>query len=483
MQIFHLHGHEHTSLNTDPVFAANEEGIRTVWIAIVALAVTSILQIWIVNLSGSIALLADTVHNIGDTLNSIPLLIAFYLARRVATRRYTYGFGRAEDVAGVLIVLSILVSAGVVFWESFQKLIDPQPIENVPWVALAAIVGFLGNEAVAILQIRTGRKIGSDAMIADGLHARIDGLTSLAVLIAAGGTLIGLPFLDPIIGLLIGIAILFITRDATIRIWYRLMDAVDPALVAQIEYYASNVEGVNQIVRLRVRWVGHQLFAEMTIAVEETLSLIESDQIASRVQSVLRSVIPHLTEITIHVNPAYQHETLDVEAKINASGILPPRYQGSVPSAAPMGAAALKLDSEGNAAWDEIWTDFCDLALAGGPPHRGTLLEPVNAQEALDSPQAYEQVLKELERGIRMVTGLNVIHSETPGWIGMVCDSEEMALWLLRAIVVENVSVRREGSVLFFPAGPDFKPEKETKNIITVIAKTTHYWQEHVKLA
>lgn len=482
-QIFHLHGHEHTSLNADPVFAGNEEGIRTVWIAIAALAITSILQIGIVALSGSIALLADTVHNIGDTLNSIPLLIAFYLARRVATRRYTYGFGRAEDVAGVLIVLSILFSAGVVFWESFQKLIDPQPMQNVPWVALAAIVGFLGNEAVAILQIRTGRKIGSDAMIADGLHARIDGLTSLAVLIAAGGALIGLPILDPIIGLLIGVAILFITRDATIRIWYRLMDAVDPTLVAQIEHYASEIAGVNQIVRLRVRWVGHQLFAEMTIAVDETLSLVESDQIASRVQSVLRSAIPHLTEITIHVDPAYQHETLDVEAKISASGILPPRYRVSLPSAAPMGAAALKYDAEGNAAWDEIWTDFCDLALAGGPPHRGSLLEPVNPQAAIDNPQGYEQVLRELERGIGMVTGLKVIRSETPGWIGMVCDSEEMALWLLRAIVVENISVRREGNTLFFPAGPDFKLEKETKNIITVIAKTTHYWQEHVKSA
>lgn len=179
-QVFHLHGHEHTSLNADPAFASNQEGIRTIWLA---LGATSLLQIGIVAFSGSVALLADTVHNIGDTLNSIPLLVAFYLARRVATRRYTYGFGRAEDVAGIFIVLSIVVSAGVVFWESFQKLLNPQPMQNIPWVALAAGVGFLGNEAVALLQIRTGRKIGSDAMIADGLHARIDGLTSLAVLI------------------------------------------------------------------------------------------------------------------------------------------------------------------------------------------------------------------------------------------------------------------------------------------------------------
>lgn len=478
-QVFHLHGHEHTSLNADPAFTSNQEGIRTIWLAIVALGMTTLLQIGIVALSGSVALLADTVHNVGDTLNSIPLLIAFYLARRVATRRYTYGFGRAEDIAGIFIVLSIAVSAGVVFWESFQKLLNPQPMQNIPWVAVAAIIGFIGNEAVALLQIRTGRKIGSDAMIADGLHARIDGLTSLAVLLAAGGTFIGLPILDPIIGLLIGVAILFITRDATIRMWYRLMDAVDPGLVNQIEHYTSEVEGVQQIARLRVRWVGHQLFAEMTIAVDEMLSLVESHQITEQVQTALHKAVPHLSEVVIHVDPAYQYEAADVEAKIAASGILPPRYQNTIPSAAPMGAAALKLDADGNADWNEIWTDFCDLAIAGGPSHRGTLLEPVNPETVLADPEGYERVFRELERGIRMVTGLEVIRSESPGWIGMQCDNQEMALWLLRAIVVENVSVRREDRVLYFPAGPNFRLEKEIKNVITVIAKTTHYWKEH----
>jgi cation diffusion facilitator family transporter len=303
-QVFHLHGHEHASLNADPAFASNQEGIRTIWLALVALGITSLLQVGIVALSGSVALLADTAHNIGDTLNSIPLLIAFYLARRVATRRYTYGFGRAEDVAGIFIVLSIAVSAGVVFWESFQKLLNPQPMQNLGWVALAAVVGFVGNEAVALLQIRTGRKIGSDAMIADGLHARTDGLTSLAVLLAAFGTLLGFPILDPVIGLLIGVAILFITRDATVRMWYRLMDAVDPTLVDQIEHRASEVEGVQQVERLRVRWVGHQLFAEMAIVADERLSLVESHQIAEQVQTALRKAVRHLNEVVIHIEPA-----------------------------------------------------------------------------------------------------------------------------------------------------------------------------------
>lgn len=480
-QIFHMGGHEHAPLVGDPAFIANQEGIRTVWLALLALGATSLLQIGIVALSGSVALLADTVHNIGDTLNSIPLLIAFYLARRAATRRYTYGFGRAEDVAGVFIVLSIAVSAGVVFWESIQKLINPQPMQNMLWVAVAAIIGFVGNETVALLQIRVGRKIGSDAMIADGLHARIDGLTSLAVLIAAGGTALGLPILDPIIGLLIGIAILFITRDATVRIWCRLMDAVDPGLVNRIEHYTLQVEGVQSVKRLRVRWVGHQLFAEIAATVEDQLSLTESHQIARQIEQTLHQAIPHLSEITLQIAPQYAYESAQVEQKIAALNILPPRYQLAVPSAAPMGAAGLKLDAEGNAVWDEIWTDFCDLALAGGPPHRGTLLEPVSTDVVSADPKGYERVLKELERGIRMVTELDVVQSDSPGWIGLVCENEDMALWLLRAVVVENISVRREGAILYFPASPTFRLESEIKNVITVIAKTYHYWQEHVK--
>jgi cation diffusion facilitator family transporter len=484
--IFHLNGHshdEHAPLVADPAFNADASGIRTVWLALAALGVTALIQIAIFSHSGSVALLADTVHNIGDTLNSIPLLIAFYLACRAATRRYTYGFGRAEDVAGIFIVLSIALSSIIVFWESIQKLIHPQPMQNIPWVVAAAIVGFLGNEAVALLQIRVGRKMGSEAMIADGLHARIDGLTSLAVLVAAAGTMIGLPILDPIIGLLIGIAILFITKDATIRIWYRLMDAVDPTLVSQIEHYAGEVAGVKQVARLRVRWVGHQLFTEITLVVDEQLSLVESHQIAENVQTTLRQAVPHLAEVTVHVDPTFQYEKGDLEQKIAASNILPPRYQISIPSAAPMGAAALKYDTDGNAAWDEIWTDFCDLALAGGPPHRGTLLEPINPEAALVNPEAYERVVRELERGICMVTGLAVIHSPVPGWVGVECTSEDMALWLLRAIIVENVTVRREDTVLYFPAGPDFQLEKEIKNVITVLAKTNHYWQEHAKTA
>ncbi len=249
------------------------------------------------------ALFADTVHNIGDGLNSIPLLIAFYLARRAATRRYTYGFARAEDIAGIFIVLSIFFSAGLIFWESFQKLLDPQPLTNLDWVAAAAIIGFLGNEAVALLQIRAGQKIGSAALVADGLHARTDGLTSLAVLLAAAGSWLGFPILDAIIGIVIGVVILFVTRAAIVTMWYRLMDAIDPELLAKAESVAQKQVGVREMRRIRMRWIGHRLCAEAIIAVDPNLTTIQSHQIAEGLRHALFHELPNLAEVVLHVEP------------------------------------------------------------------------------------------------------------------------------------------------------------------------------------
>jgi cation diffusion facilitator family transporter len=251
-----------------------------------------------------VALLADTVHNLGDALNSIPLLFAFYLARRRATPRYTYGYGRAEDVAGIFIVLSIAFSAGYILWESVQKLINPQPLDNLAWIAAAAVIGFVGNEIVAVLQIRVGRKIGSDAMVADGLHARTDGFTSLAVLVAAAGAAIGIPILDPIIGIVIGITILFITRDAALSIWYRLMDAVDPKLVEAAEAAIREHGEVKALDRLQVRWLGHTMYAEVVIALDPQLSLVESETFAEHIRHHLYHILPRLAEVTLSTVPS-----------------------------------------------------------------------------------------------------------------------------------------------------------------------------------
>lgn len=309
--LFDRHTHSHTALAADRSFSTSEEGIRTVWIALALLGITTILQIVISIISGSVALLADTVHNLGDALNSIPLLIAFYLARRVASRRYNYGFGRAEDIAGIFIVLSIAFSAGYIFYESFSKLLDPEPLRNLGWVVAASIVGFLGNEAVALLQIRVGRKIQSAALIADGLHARTDGLTSLAVLIAAGGSYLGFPLADPIVGMVIGVAILFITRDAAVSMWHRLMDAVEPELLDQAEAAIAKVKAVEETRRVRMRWVGHQLHSEVTIAVNPELSTLDSHAIAEQVRHEVFHAVESVYEVIVHIEPHGEdpHET------------------------------------------------------------------------------------------------------------------------------------------------------------------------------
>ena len=295
------HDHSHTDLAGDSAFLDNQLAIRTVWLALLALGLTTALQVVIYVASGSVALLADTVHNLGDALNSIPLLVAFYIARRVANRRYTYGYGRLEDIAGVFIVISIGFSAAYILYESIQRLLNPLPLENLEWIALASVVGFMGNELVAIMQIRVGRRIGSDAMIADGQHARVDGLTSLAVLIAVVGTLIGLPILDPIVGIVIAFAIVGITWNAIKAIWYRMMDAVDPHLVEHVEAHVKELDGVVAIETLRLRWVGHRMYGVMTVQVSAETALAETQNIVRAIQHEASHIVPQLEELTVQV--------------------------------------------------------------------------------------------------------------------------------------------------------------------------------------
>ncbi|HKJ28409.1 MAG TPA: cation diffusion facilitator family transporter [Anaerolineales bacterium] len=298
----HDHGSSSSSDNQHELLS-NELGIRTVKQALLLLGLTTLLQAVIYMFSGSVALLADTVHNLGDALNSIPLWVAFLLARRAATKRYTYGFGRAEDIAGLFIVLSIAFSAGYILYEAISKFIDPQPISYGGWVIAAALVGFAGNETVALLQIRVGRKIGSEAMITDGKHARVDGLTSLAVLPAVFGSWLNLPILDPVFGLLIGVGIIFITRDAVVAMWYRLMDAVDPALVEQAESAIRRNPDVQSITSLRMRWVGHRLHLEGKVRATQNIEFEQVNTLIDDLEQTLEEQIPNLKEITLSITP------------------------------------------------------------------------------------------------------------------------------------------------------------------------------------
>lgn len=279
----------------------NRLGTRALLWSLLLLAATTVVQFIVYAASGSVALLADTVHNLGDALNSVPLLIAFWLARRPATKRYTYGFARAEDLGGLLVVVSILFSAGYILWEVGQKFANPTPIQNSGWVILAAIIGFLGNEAVARLETRVGTQIGSEAMVVDGRHARIDGLTSLAVLPAIFGSAVGLPILDPIFGVLIGIAILFITRDATISIWHRLMDAVDPATTDQVHALIRQAPRVRGIHALRLRWVGHSLWVEAKLDLDPHLTTSEIETLLIEIAHTLRDQVPNLDEVNLSI--------------------------------------------------------------------------------------------------------------------------------------------------------------------------------------
>jgi cation diffusion facilitator family transporter len=302
-ETFRPHSHDSAD-SVDSALESSAAGIRAVKISLIALGLTAIVQAVVVVLTGSVALLADTIHNFSDALTAIPLWIAFVLGRRRPTSSYTYGYGRAEDLAGVFIVAMIALSSVVAGYESVRKLIDPQPLTH-PWVVVAAgLLGFTGNELVALYRIRVGRQIGSAALVADGLHARTDGFTSLAVVIGVFGVLLGFPIADPLVGLLITVAILFVLRDAARDIYRRLMDAVDPELTAAAENTLRETEGVCDIEQVRLRWIGHRLRAEAGIVVDSSLDIVAAHAIATDAHHRLLHAIPKLVGATVHVSPS-----------------------------------------------------------------------------------------------------------------------------------------------------------------------------------
>lgn len=308
--LFRPHAHSHHAAALDPALA-NARGIWALRISLGGLLITAFFQVGVVAISGSVALLADTLHNFSDALTAIPLWLAFILARRAANRRFTYGYGRAEDLAGVLIVLMIFGSAVVVFYESIQMIIQHQVMTNIVWVAAASIIGFAGNELVAIFRIRVGQEIGSAALIADGLHARTDGLTSLGVLAGAIGVWLGFPLADPLMGVAIGFAILTIVWGAAREMWLRMMDATDPALIQEIEKTAVGVEGVIDVHDVSLRWLGHRQRGKVHITVDCQLPTVESHRIAESVRHELFHVLPALVEMTVYVDPCECDQAVD----------------------------------------------------------------------------------------------------------------------------------------------------------------------------
>ncbi|GAA1695361.1 cation diffusion facilitator family transporter [Fodinicola feengrottensis] len=297
--------HSHDSADkVDRAMESSRDGMRALWISLVGLGLTALFQAVVVVFSGSVALLGDTLHNVADALTAIPLALAFLVGRRAANRRYTYGYGRAEDLAGIAIVLVIAASSALAGYEAVDRLLHPRPVHNLFAVAIAAVVGFAGNELVARYRITVGRRIGSAALVADGLHARTDGFTSLAVLFGAGGVALGWSWADPVVGLVITGAIVLVLRDAAREIYRRLMDAVDPALVSQAEQTLLETPGIVAVGALRLRWIGHRLHAETDVVLAADLTLVAAHAIAVDAEHRLLHAAPRLAGATVHTDPA-----------------------------------------------------------------------------------------------------------------------------------------------------------------------------------
>jgi cation diffusion facilitator family transporter len=300
----HNHGtHVHRHGGVDPSLLSNERGLWAVKWSFVGLFVTAAIQLVVVLLSHSVALLADTIHNFGDAATGVPLAVAFLFANRPPNERFQYGYGRVEDLAGLAVILTILASAVVAGFEAVHRLLHPQTVTHLPAIAMASIIGFLGNEAVAVFRIRVGQEIASAALIADGYHARTDGWTSLAVLLGAAGVRLGYPVADPVIGLAITVAILGIVWQSAKTVLLRMLDGVEPEVVREARHAVDHVPGVLGVTEVRGRWVGHRLRLEANVSVKPTLTVTEGHRIAKEVERELRRHLAFLSGVIVHVDP------------------------------------------------------------------------------------------------------------------------------------------------------------------------------------
>ncbi len=303
-----LGSHSHDVADqVDAALEADAAGRRALFASLAILGATAAIELVVVGFSGSVALLGDGLHNVADALTAAPLLVAFHLARRPPTKRYTYGYGRAEDLAGLFVIAMVTLSSVLAAWEAIDRLVHPRHVGDLWAVGLTALVGFAGNEVVARYRIRVGRRIGSAALVADGLHARTDGFTSLAVLLGAGGVALGWAPADPVVGLVITIAILGVLRSTLHQVGARILDAVDPALVDELDGVVRSVSGVVAIRALHVRWIGHTLRAEIDATVEDTLSLSEAHDVAHHAEDHLVRRVARLTSASVHVSPTGAH--------------------------------------------------------------------------------------------------------------------------------------------------------------------------------
>lgn len=294
-------GHSHTHGAIDPTIATSDRGLWAVKWSLVGLLLTSLLQAVVVGLSGSVALLADLIHNVGDAMTALPLGLAFWASRWKPTERFAYGYGRLEDLAGVAIVAIIFGSAMMTAYESLNRFYHPQPLHHLGALAIAALIGCIGNELVAVFRIKVGREINSAALIADGHHAMADGLVSLAVLVSAIGVAQGYSWADPVMGLVITAVLLKIVWESGQTIFTRLLDGVEPEVMATIRHAVEHVADVTAVDSIRARWLGHRLYTEVAIVIPGELSVQAGQAIAETVKEQLQDHIPYLGQVEIRI--------------------------------------------------------------------------------------------------------------------------------------------------------------------------------------
>lgn len=300
----HQKEHVHSHGTIDPSITTSERGIWALKWSLLGFIITSGIQFSIVFLSGSVALLTDAIHNFGDAGTAIPLWFAFHLAKKKPSSRFTYGLGRAEDLAGLFILFVILITTIIAGYQAIYRLFHPQSLSHLWFIVIAALIGFIGNEAIAELRIRVGKEIQSAALVADGYHARIDGLASLAVIVGVIGVVFGFPLADSIVGLIIIFIVLRTLWEAGSEIITRLLDGIDDEVIQQIRNAVHHAKGVEKLDDIRARWCGHLLLVELSIAVTPTVSVEKGHTIASAVKDELLEHIPYISDAVIHIEPA-----------------------------------------------------------------------------------------------------------------------------------------------------------------------------------
>ena len=298
------HGHVHEHGKVDADLYGNQVGLRAVQISTAGMFIVAAIQFAIAGIGGSAGLFADALHNLGDVFTTVALWIAFVISSRAANQRYTYGYYRSEDLAGIFIVLVIIGSAVAGAVESILKLTNGNVPSHIYWSMAAALVGVVGNELLAQYKISVGKRINSVPLVADGQHSRIDGLTSLAAFLGLVGVQLGFPQADPIAGLLITVVIVTVVYSTSRSVLRRLLDAVDPHIVPSIVATAEAVPGVEAVTDVRARWVGHTLHVVMNIEVDAGLTLEKAHAIAEEVRHRLFHDIKGVSEVTIHTDPA-----------------------------------------------------------------------------------------------------------------------------------------------------------------------------------